>query len=230
MTTTPDFSKLYTQLNLRPDCSLEDFKHAYRRKVATLHPDRRAAGGSPSANERIPLSDLMSLYNLAMQFQREHGRLPGAPLPGKITPTLRPSREVPAPAAGTTTLESPDTGSPPRMNWLVLAALMGLLGYLVVSSLPDAPAGSTAVPHAVIRPEATAQAQSQGDEQLAIGMDAATVLSIQGTPSRTSEELWEYGPSWIRFEKGLVVGWYSSPLYRLRSSGQQAPGRPPTER
>ena len=228
MTTTPDFSKLYAQLKLRPDCSLEEFKHAYRRKVATLHPDRMGSQDSGTGGERITLTDLMSLYGMAVQFQKDHGRLPGAPLPAKTVATPRRLRDVPLPAA----TEAVEVGTPLRGRWLLLAGLLGLLAYLVISALPTASTDPGIRPHrTAAAAAATPGTPADGSqEQLRLGMDSATVLSIQGTPSRTSEELWEYGPSWIRFEEGLVVGWYSSPLYRLQSAGQQAPGRPHSER
>ncbi len=230
MTTTPDFSKLYGQLKLRPDCSLEEFKHAYRRKVATLHPDRIGPEGIATDSERIALADLMSLYGMAMQFQKDHGRLPGAPLPAKTVVTPLRLRDIPPPAASETT-DAVEMGTPLRGRWLLLAGLLGLLGYLVVSALPNASTDTSARSQRAVAATATPRTPPHNpQEQIRLGMDSATVLSIQGPPSRTSEELWEYGPSWIRFDKGLVVGWYSSPLYRLQSSGQQAPGRPHTER
>ena len=230
MTTTPDFSKLYAQLKLRPDCSLEEFKHAYRRKVATLHPDRLGPEEDNGiGGERITLADLMSLYGMAVQFQKDHGRLPGAPLPAKAVAQPRRLRDAP-PAASEAT-DAVEVGTPLRGRWLLLAGLLGLLGYLVVSALPTTPIDASARAHRTVAATATPGMPSDGSqEQIRLGMDSATVLALQGTPSRTSEELWEYGPSWIRFEEGLVVGWYSSPLYRLRSSGQQAPGRARSER
>ncbi|WP_281187141.1 hypothetical protein [Aquimonas voraii] len=36
-----------------------------------------------------------------------------------------------------------------------------------------------------------------------------------GPPLVLQADLWEYGPSHIRFERGRVVGWYSSPLKPL---------------
>ena len=50
-----------------------------------------------------------------------------------------------------------------------------------------------------------------------IGMDAETVRSIQGDPVQWEGSEWIYGPSWIRFERGRVIDWYSSPLRRLKT-------------
>lgn len=72
----PDFSDLYFQLGLRPDCGLEELKRAYHRRVARLHPDRPDAQ-STTATE-LPLADLMALYGAATRFHRRYGRLPGA--------------------------------------------------------------------------------------------------------------------------------------------------------
>lgn len=72
-----DFARLYAWLDLRPECTLEEFKRAYRRRVAQLHPDRCEHPHRLSAND-MPLSELTSLYSTATRFHRQHGRLPGA--------------------------------------------------------------------------------------------------------------------------------------------------------
>ena len=43
------------------------------------------------------------------------------------------------------------------------------------------------------------------------------VLVVQGRPTLQSDAIWEYGPSWIRFEDDRVVEWHSSPLYPLKT-------------
>jgi hypothetical protein len=75
--TPPDFGQLYAQLGLQPDCSLEELKQAYRRRIAELHPDRKPSQASSEGAE-IPLSDLNSVYASALRFHKEHGRLPGS--------------------------------------------------------------------------------------------------------------------------------------------------------
>lgn len=56
---------------------------------------------------------------------------------------------------------------------------------------------------------------------LELGMDSGTVRAIQGNPVISGADHWEYGPSWIRFENGKVVDWYSSPLNPLRTATVQ---------
>src|SRR6185312_12423263 len=80
-----DFLDLYKILGLQPGCGLDEFKHAYRRRVSVLHPDRRDNDTHHVvAAER--LQRLTALYGMAMEFHREHGRLPGAPLARSNTP------------------------------------------------------------------------------------------------------------------------------------------------
>lgn len=73
----PDLTVLYSELGLRPNCSLAELQLAYRRRIAELHSDRTA--GSESSPERLAmLRDLISLYATANRFHRRYGRLPGA--------------------------------------------------------------------------------------------------------------------------------------------------------
>jgi hypothetical protein len=51
---------------------------------------------------------------------------------------------------------------------------------------------------------------------LAIGMESPEVRRIQGEPFNSHDQRWEYGPSWILFDCGKVVDWYSSPLHPLQ--------------
>ncbi|GAB3734328.1 hypothetical protein GCM10028862_17430 [Luteimonas pelagia] len=72
----PDFSLLYADLGLPPDCSLEEFKRAYRRRVARLHPDRNG-GATASPDSQAALRSLFAAHAAVNRFHRRHGRMPG---------------------------------------------------------------------------------------------------------------------------------------------------------
>lgn len=56
-----------------------------------------------------------------------------------------------------------------------------------------------------------------GKEQkrIDVGMSMEEVLAIQGVPVMKSKRRWGYGASFIEFQNGKVVGWYSSVLRPL---------------
>lgn len=93
----PDFSLLYSELNLPPDCSLEDFKCAYRRRIAELHPDRTGVDpSSPEAQAALPA--LFSTYVAVNRFHRRYGRMPGGLVavngPRSVQPASRSSLPI----------------------------------------------------------------------------------------------------------------------------------------
>lgn len=218
-----DFSQLYAQLGLSPQAGAEDLKRAYRRRIGQLHPDRHA-GDTDAPDTQAEFAHLVSLYGMAMRFQRQHGRLPGeasateAPAPA-LDPAARLESTVePTPAAAAHVAQAEPLD---RRGWLLLGALALLivLAYFntsdprasIASTSTDSPLssrGGAAVPDPV-------PAQP---EELALGMDMALVLNIQGRPSYREGDVWSYGPSWLRFEQGHLVEWYSSPLYPLKVS------------
>lgn len=71
-----DFATLYEELELDPGCSLDELRHAYRRRISELHPDRN--GGGQADDGQPALGELTALYANAVRFQRQHGRLPGS--------------------------------------------------------------------------------------------------------------------------------------------------------
>ena len=69
-----------------------------------------------------------------------------------------------------------------------------------------------------------AAADSDASAQLEIGMKAADVMAIQGRPVDVRDEEWDYGPSWLRFDKrGRLIDWYSSPLRPLKAATESPP-------
>lgn len=211
----PDYSHLYRTLGLQPGCSLDAFRQAYRRHVGSQHPDK-ASIRHPRDEASLPLSEVIALHDQAMRFHRRYGRLPGttpvwpAPAPDDMAPTA--SKGLGSALARLHPPQSPTDGS----RWWLLLIVLALLLLAIRTpwqSSPPAP-----------KPQADtalSASQSRADalpDTLALGMDASIVLAIQGQPVKQSEDQWEYGPSWVRFEKGRLSDWYSSPLYRLKTA------------
>jgi hypothetical protein len=72
----PDLTTLYSELGLKPNCSLAELQLAYRRRISELQPNR--TGGAQSPESTAVLRDLIGLYTTASRFHRRYGRLPGA--------------------------------------------------------------------------------------------------------------------------------------------------------
>ncbi|HKT29294.1 J domain-containing protein [Dyella sp.] len=217
-----DFLELYRQLRVSPDCSVDEFKRAYRRCVSTLHPDRTLPGHEGYKNSRSAqrLQQLNVQYDAAMEFLRLHGRLPGAPPPGVAASqrTNPPPRPTPVPAS---------TSTPPRMprrhvKWLILVALLatGVLFWGASAVTPSSDGSNDSASH----DNDAAPADAPAAPMLTLGMSPESVRAIEGRPVEIRDDLWEYGPSWVRFDHGSVVDWYSSPLHSLKTAQARPPG------
>jgi hypothetical protein len=206
MPITTDFLLLYQELRVTPDCSIAHFKRAYRRRVSELHPDRASGGVNPVSAGR--LQSLTRLHDEAMRFHSRHGRLPGASQSSSATGSseakARPSAVVDA------------TSHFPSMRRLLIGLLIAAAIAVAWYLLPSDDADTNTI-------DFDQNATTQDDhriptvDNLAIGMDEASVRRIQGEPAILSVDRWEYGPSYVRFERHKVVGWYSSPLYPLKT-------------
>jgi hypothetical protein len=140
-----DFIDLYGKLRLEPNCSLADFKQAYRRHVAAWHPDRRR-GSRADSIAAARLQRLTAQYSAAMEFHRRHGRLPGAvasPRPAVVSTGTEAAVfvESDAPATSATFVSEADErfDETPlrawRTRWLWLAALV-IVAVIAWSLIP----------------------------------------------------------------------------------------------
>jgi hypothetical protein len=72
----PDLTLLYSELGLKPNCSLAELQLAYRRRISELQP--RTADRVSTPESTAALRNLIGLYTTANRFHRRYGRLPGA--------------------------------------------------------------------------------------------------------------------------------------------------------
>lgn len=243
VTQETDFLDLYRQLDLSPGCGMPELKQAYRRRVATLHPDRQP-NRAADANASERLQRLTAQYGAAMEFHRRHGRLPGAPVARSTqgraandaatpvadpfaTPRATPLRaDVPFHAAplGTGSKRGPRA----RLAALLVVVALGVLAWSMYSMSARTGAGGNSDDAA--QPAdvgAIAHDDAVDAPALRLGMSPGEVRAVEGDPVSTHGDLWEYGPSWVRFEHDQVVDWHSSPLRALHTGGKpvQVSGR-----
>jgi hypothetical protein len=219
-----DFAKLYEQLGVQADCSLEDFKRSCRRLMREQHPDRSAPDRIAGVGE-IPLSEWLPLYATALRFHRKYGRLPGAPPPRAASPArTAPAGTAIVPAAIPWAPQKPAAPAPNGrhrgllLSLLAAAAVLALL-YLIGNASPDAKAGreEEAPAASAAGPEHAKTQAAPKPAMLELGMEADEVHRIQGPPLERDGSDWIYGPSWLRFDNGRLVDWYSSPLRPLKT-------------
>lgn len=155
-----DFTQLYAWLGLRPDCTLDEFKHAYRKRVAELHPDRQSPDAKHRPHAVLPLSELTSLYATATRFHRQHGRLPGASprTRGALSPSGNGKSMTYAPRVDTNTRERGEdpAATRQRTTYAAWAVILILILILVVE---------VSIPSQEGRPEASPVSQETRSER-----------------------------------------------------------------
>lgn len=226
MSVPTDFLRLYQELGIAPGANIEQIKHAYRRRVSELHPDRPGNILSASTEDAAArLQQITAYYNAALQFHRQHGRLPGSIVPPRAA----------TPAEGTPLPPASDAAPPvahSRMRVYVIVAILIAIALAWFASgtsdMPgiDAPPGVESATETKAPAAAPAEEEEESDipatgsplpgpHELDIGMTAEEVSRIEDAPVTHDDQRWDYGPSWITFERGKVVDWYSSPLRPL---------------
>jgi hypothetical protein len=177
--------------------------------VALLHPDRR---GSTHLDARAAelLQRLTAQYGAAMEFQRRHGRLPGAiatARPALSEPTVPMPRDRLAPSG------------PTRRSHAKLVSLLALVAtatlLVSITSLSSSPE-TVSIPESAN--EEVGQPESMTTQTLSLGMSPESVRAIEGEPDAIHDARWDYGSSWISFDHDKVVGWHSSPLRSLKTT------------
>ena len=208
-----DFLAMFQELGLSSGCSLDEFKLAFRRRVAQLHPDR-TGGGTAGAEAR--LQRLTAMYGAALDFHRQHGRLPGY-----VMRVQASAAATHRPTGSSNTPPPPPTGQRRSVYVLVIAVATALLAWWLLDGTQDdaqpAEGSSARMAAEPSHVKQTSLVSVNAPPRLLLGMDRRDALTIQGEPVSESEDHWEYGPSWIAFKCGKVSDWYSSPLRPLHT-------------
>ncbi len=186
-------------LGLSRPCSSDELKRAWRRAVSELHPDRP---GGDQKQRAAAMAEVNAAYQRLCEFNARHGRLPDATQLGTQRPLWK-------------TAHRKNTG---RHAWVVLS----LAAALTLVFWPLAPPDVSSVPAYASEerlhrnPEPVANLVEPGAPMfITVGVSKDDVLRLAGPPLFQSDAVWEYGPSEVRFEDGLVVRWHSSPLRPL---------------
>ncbi|MGA7437587.1 MAG: J domain-containing protein [Luteibacter sp.] len=228
-----DFLDLYGKLRLQPDCSLADFKQAYRRNVSQWHPDRRTRGPRADALAARRLQRLMAQYSAAMAFHKRHGRLPGAAAPKvvvepgtnivpfvpRVVPVEKTEPEVVVESSQAPIARKRAPTGGRRAVWVGVLGVVAISVWMFVPDPDRVDPSIEGIP--AVKAEVAAPAIEVG--ALALGMKDDEVAALEGEPTLRGADRWEYGPSWVRFEGGSVVDWYSSPLRTLHVRSAHAP-------
>lgn len=208
MSDQTDFFVLYRELGIEPDCTVDEFRLAYRRRVADLHPDRGGASGEDA------LKALNLRYAAALDFQRHYDRLPGAsPAPvARVRPVVAkaPSGQLREDALS----QAPEWRRPSKFVVYGIMLAVALLVWWLSRNGTGSPWFQGGI---AVNERESASSTAMALEQ---GMSPHEVLDMLGEPdSRESgDKHWVYGPSWVRFECSKVVDWHSSMLRPLRAS------------
>lgn len=207
-----DFAALYRELGIAPDCTLDQFRRAYRRRVARLHPDQRG-----QERDVARLQQLNRLYDIAIDFHKTHGRLPGTAWPaarhGPVA-FVAPSDQSTSGTGHEPQAVEGASGSQRYSRYFIVVALIAIavLAFRALEST-DAPRVADASQAENTRTKTAVPGKLA--HRISLGMKADEVRAIQGLPIGSHEVRWDYGPSWIDFQCGKVADWYSSPLRPL---------------
>jgi DnaJ-like protein len=226
-----DFLTLFQELGLPANCTLDELKLAFRRRVSQLHPDR----ASQIVDAESRLQRLTTMYNAALDFHRRYGRMPGVTTHGARKPAGG-AMGAHIPNASRVSGEHEAVPAQPQRSsgglvLLAVLAALAVIAWLIAGSVDESTNDAESTPPAHVEAADPTPAESAIEDDdaaspratpaprhLRLGMTRDAIIALEGEPLSTNGPQWDYGPSWIAFRCGRVADWYSSPLRPLRTA------------
>ena len=228
----------YQKLELKPECSWKELQAGYRRLVQKWHPDRYQQHPDQQHVAAHRMLEINEAYGILAQYYRQHGQLPfetprrtAAPDFGAVldNPRAEPDLDFDE-HLHSLQLRMARSRLFDFLPWLIIASILAL-GYYYLTAYHEAASlhidertliGDTdATPAAAVKPKPAPPAKVF----FTYGDTPGRVYEVQGVPTRTEGNLWQYGASEVYFENGVVSSWHSDPSQPLRV--RDKPGHPP---
>ena len=230
----------YHHLEIATDCTWPEVRRAYKRLVKKWHPDHfhNDARAQSLANEKI--KEINCAFGLLSVHYRTYGVLPSivktlessvAHADPDYTPTTKGAQNKSTAATqGNAQAVHYDTPNAAKQKnrygifvRLVFIFAVVSLGYASWQAPPEskdhAPAPGVALLNTATDKTANASTQAvQGVNYFTYGSTVGEVYAIQGTPSKTMDNVWQYGKSNVYFTSGKVTRWEDDPSSPLRAT------------
>jgi hypothetical protein len=219
------FLQHYRTLGIKPGCSPDQLKDAYRKLVRKWHPDhytnQREAGTRATAERRM--REINQAFRSLLDYHRRNGHLPAtedAEFESE-KPAVPPFRQ----SSGHFEAENENDWSRPTQRsarirpiyFILFGAALGLVwvawnAYQPQDSARDGEAPTEASAPAAgtsdgAAPTIAMPATPQNDAYFTAGSALGKVYAVQGVPSQTRGDVWFYGKSKVFFVDGVVSRW-----------------------
>src|SRR6266446_1528178 len=180
---TETLETCYRILGLAPNAGFDEVKYAYRVLVKRWHPDRFA---TDTERQRQALEHFYAISSAYETLRARQAAVDVTPPPAR---GWHQRRRV--------------------VSWATRGAwCLGLGGLITIGCYAFQPASRHApLPPSLARPPVVLAQSLAQREFITVGSTKDEVLAVQGTPTRVTERLWEYGASRVSFTDSRVTRW-----------------------
>lgn len=223
------FLQHYRTLGIKPGCTPDQLKDAYRKLAKKWHPDHyanlREAGTRADAERRM--REINRAFRSLSDYQRRHGHLPAVEVAASrneehVAPPIRqPGGHFAAESEDWSHRPAPKSANIRPLYFVLFGAALALLwatwsAYRQRDATLDRAAPTEAYAPApgtrdAAQPVVAAPAAPQDDSYFTVGSALGKVYAVQGVPSRTKDGVWFYGKSMVFFVDGVVSRWEEDP-------------------